>query len=117
MIFNSILLLATENRKGVFQFLQELFYENDYELSPDEKAFLYNALIEYGKDEKKNYKLFIDRFSKKTEMCNILMQLCPNNKYGFFTNRQRVYIAGLDDKGLALTIAFLNIFGFGNVEN
>ena len=117
MVFNSLLLLAETNRKGVFNFLKELFYVNNYELSVDEKAFIYNCLIEHSKSDNKNYKDLLERFSTKKDLYKILSLLGKDEKYGFFTNREKVYITNLDKKALKLTISYLNIFGFGNVQN
>ena len=117
MVFNSLLLLVDKERKGVFNFLKELFYVSNYELSQDEKAYIYNSLIEYSKQEKKSYDVFMSFFKRKEGLYNVLTLLSPDNLYGFFINRERVYITNLDEKALTLTICYLNTFGFGNIQN
>ena len=117
MVFNSLLMLMDNERKGVFNFIRELFYVNNYTLSQDEKAYIYNSLIEYSKNEHKSFDVFIEQFKRKENLYNVLNLLSPDNIYGFFTNRERVYISSLDEKALSLTVCYLNTFGFGNIQN
>lgn len=117
MKLTSLSNLIKSDRKNVCRFLLELCREYDYEVTQSEKSLIYYSLIKFSKLKNNNYELFLNNFNDNQELYRILELIGSNNKYGFFTNQKHVYISELDKQGLSLTLYYLNIFGFVNVEN
>lgn len=117
MIFNPLFNLVSDNQEGVRLFLCNFFYENNLHIDKKNSIYITEKLNIFSKSKSKDTEEFINLFRENEYLYNALSLLKSENKYGFFTNGKRVYISTLDGPSLALTICYLNTFGYSNVQN
>lgn len=117
MIFSPLFNLVSDNQEGVRLFLCNFFYENNYHIDKDNSIYITEKLDNFSKSKSTDTEEFINLFRENEYLYNALLLLKSENKFGFFTNSKRVYISTLDGPSLALTICYLNIFGYDNVQN
>ena len=117
MIFNSLLDLADKDLNGVYKFICRLFYECNVQLNDNDCDFIFTQLTVFKKLEFKDFNSFIKLFKDNAFVISIIKKLAPNDVYGCFTNKKRVFISTLDSTSLSLTIFYLNTFGYDNIRN
>lgn len=117
MIFKPFYKIINNNPEGVYTFLLKYFYENNCSLTTEENDYIRNTITNLSKSEVNSFDDFLAAFKDEKKLYKNLIKLRPNEKYDCFINNKRVYISALDGPTLSLTIAYLNIFGYANVEN
>ena len=117
MIFRPFYEITKENPIAVYDFLCKYFYENNIALTTEENEFINKTLTSLEGKEIEDFNSFLEPFKNEKRLYKGLIKMRPNERFDCFVNNKRVYISTLDGTTLALTIAYLNIFGYSNVQN
>ena len=117
MFFRPFFELTKENPDGVYNFLCKYYYENNCPLTKEESEFIQKTINSLKDKDLNDFKVFLEPFKENKKLYKPLCKFRPNESYDCFINNKKVYISALDGPTLALTIAYLNIFGYDNVGN
>ena len=116
MIFNSLFSLIETDTEGVYKFICRLFYENNFDLSIDDRLYIFAVIRKLKDCKEKDCSHFFGLFENRKYLLKILNRFSPGNKYSFLVDNSDVNPDTVDKKLNNIIKDYINIFGINNIN-